>query len=558
MTEGEVRLDGILRDYQGRLMANWTGHEQEFLIELVRALDETVFAFTLAPNATELRAKDGYRHAMLQGVGVALGPFLVQAERVTGGIPWEPTTPKLASFVDEYLYNCGTIWHLHRLAGLERYGLAQTTFISKTELRIEVASADAEAHDVAALNTLRRRARLHRKAVDENLAVFVPEAIRQVAGYVEIDREHFIRYDNDLTLVAYYREIAKSRATVYFEREALPDTSTIGGRAFQAWCDDAIAASGRVLQHVAFATSLRKRHSHLDLRNLLTIFARREDVLAVLEEAGGTPEAVAQFMSAATLSSDQAATYAADYETPAPFYIPIARDFVLLPCFGALLNPLVGVVRYLKGQFRSDWDRVVLGREHVFREEMRELFPSPRFVVSEAGIRLRRDDGSELTDIDASVYDRSTETIGLFQLKWHDIYGRSTRERNSRRLNLLRANAWVEAVSTWLQGHSVAELVRMLKLNGDIRGAPKLFIVSRYAANFSGDAVRDARASWVGWADLVRAASVADGNVLGGITEFARRPKKRSKELSTEPERFVLPGLTVDVIVNPDLASVAQ
>ncbi len=478
MTDAEVQLDAVLRDHQRRLMANWDGHEQEFLIELVRALDETVFAFTLAPNANELRAKDGYRHAMLQGVGAALRPFLVQAERVSGGIPWAPSTPKLASFVDDYLYNCGTIWHLHRLAGLERFGLAQTTFTSKTKLRIEVASADAEAHDVAALNTLRRRARLRRKSVDDDLAVFVPEAIRQIASYVAIDREHFIRYDNDLTLVAYYRELAKSRATVYFESEALPDPSIIGGMAFQGWCDDAIAASGRVLQHVAFATSLRKRHSHLVLRNLLTIFARREDVLAVLEEAGGTREEVAQFMSAATLTADQAAAFAADYETPAPFYIPIARDFVLLPCFGALLNPFVGVVRYLKDQFRTEWDRAVIGREHVFREELRELFPSPRFVVSEGGIRLRREDGSELTDIDASVYDRSTGAVGLFQLKWHDIYGRSTRERNSRRLNLLRANAWVEAVATWLHRHSIAELPRILKRRSAIVHCPYKQIAS--------------------------------------------------------------------------------
>jgi hypothetical protein len=143
--------------------------------------------------------------------------------------------------------------------------------------------------------------------------------------------------------------------------------------------------------------------------------------------------------------------------------------------------------------------------------------------------------------------------MGLFQLKWHDIYGRSLRERHSRRLNLLKANDWVEAVSAWLEGRTDEEIRRTMQIEVSSTGrAPQLFVVSRYASHFSGDGARDKRATWLGWADLVKVALTKDGNVLEELARLNGLIPKRRRPLSGRPERFVLPNLAVEVVVNND------
>lgn len=551
MTRAEERLRHIHRQYEAEKLGQWQGQEQEVLIELVRALDETAFAFHLAVNRDQLRANDGYRQAMLQGVSAALRPFLARSELKEGGLPWIPSTPGFAAAVDHYLWNCGTIVHLTRLAALEAYGLANTRFAADDQLTIEVASADAEAYDRGALNFLRRRAQTRRAQLDgtvfERLA---PEVTRRMHDYVGVDPFYFIRYDNDIELVIYYRELAAARGVTFFESEALPDASRLGERTFGDWCLAATAAHGRVLQHIAFVTLLRSRHPNLNLRNLLTMFVRKEDLHAALEEQGDI--AAADFMSAAALDSDQADIYTSHDETPAPFYIPAGKDFYLLPCFGALMNPFVGVVRFLKDRYRSDWDKAVDGREKMFRNELRDLLGMEQYYVSNTGICLKRSDGSELTDVDAVVLDRATGVLGLFQLKWPDIHGRSLRERHSRRLNLLKANDWVAGVSNWLEGRSMAEITAICRLPPGVEPTKvDLVVVSRYASRFTADGDRDDRATWCGWADIVRVASRFPDRVFTRLRELQRAPR-RARPLSTDPETFNLPGLSVQVVVNPE------
>jgi hypothetical protein len=194
------------------------------------------------------------------------------------------------------------------------------------------------------------------------------------------------------------------------------------------------------------------------------------------------------------------------HEIRAPFYVDIGGGWFLLPWFGGLLNPVCGLVRTLRLRHTRDWDKAVDGREVCFREDLQNHFAQPRFHVPDHGMTLRRDDGSHITDVDAAILDRETGDLALVQLKWPDIYGMSPKERESRSLNLLKANVWVDRVSGWIDRRNARQVAKALGIpDGASESRPPiLMVVPRYAARFTLNDHLDERACWVAWPEVAR------------------------------------------------------
>jgi hypothetical protein len=293
-----------------------------------------------------------------------------------------------------------------------------------------------------------------------------------------------------------YREKARSLGQGFLEAEAFPDDVRIGDRSFGEWKDACEQALGRVLAHMDFAAMLKEKRPSIALHDVLTNFARREDVEAVWEEAGLSRDRIPPAMRALTLAIDGLDDWERAYETPTSFYVDLGKNFVLLPCFGALTNPYFALFRHLRSTYRKDWDSCVDRREAVFRGDLARAFPAPRFMVPLRGHRLHRPDGSMLTDVDAVIVDMETCSVVLAQLKWHDVFGFSLAERESRRRNIGKANEWVERIWSWIDGRTSAEILRELRIEapGSDR-PPLLYVIARYAARFAGDRGQDQRAS---------------------------------------------------------------
>jgi hypothetical protein len=164
------------------------------------------------------------------------------------------------------------------------------------------------------------------------------------------------------------------------------------------------------------------------------------------------------------------------------------------------------LVRTLRLRHTRDWDKAVDGREVYFREDLKSHFAEPRFHVPDNGMTLRRDDGSQITDIDAVILDRETGSLALVQLKWPDIYGMSPKERESRRLNLLKANDWVDRLAAWIAGRSARQVAKALGMPDGASDSkqPVLLIVPRYTARFTLNDCLDDRAAWAAWPEVAR------------------------------------------------------
>jgi hypothetical protein len=476
--------------------ARWKGYEQLAVLEIARALD--VDAFYRRDSAVQGR-EDRARARILNGVSYALKPFIAVASSKTGGVPWVRSSRREHAVVLSYLNQCSKIARIQRLLTLERYGLARPRVLNDKHIQIETSYGAQEV-------IFQFFAEVYRGHMGES-AFLRPRPgwlQKRMHRYVEYDAQFGIRYDNDLRIVNHYKDAASVFGLAFFEGEALPPSATIGGRSFADWrqvCDEAL---GRVVCHTDFASILATKSPAADFRSAITNFGFRRDVAAVWVELGLNSSRVESTFQALTLDPYGLDAWDRDFEPPAPFYIPYSRDALLMPSFGGLANPYYAMFRHLRTEFRSDWDRAVEGREAIFRADIAKEFPTSRYLVPPAGVWLKRSDGSRITDIDAVVLDRETGSLGLFQLKWQDPFGVSLIERASRAKNLYAASIWVERVNEWIDGRSSACICDALGLP-NVGGSqpPTIFVMSRYIARFSGCSELDARATWLGWPELV-------------------------------------------------------
>ncbi|WP_218243494.1 hypothetical protein [Comamonas fluminis] len=550
-----------LIDQQSNAASYFAGYERLAITEIFRSLDMCAYAFRMAPNREYLLQHDQVRHWMLAGAASALKPLLKSVAKVDGPMPWGPSSAQWTGIVEGYLPRCGQLNWLLRLASLEKYGLSQTT-LSASKIRIEVASDELESADRESLNWLGSQ-KLDATGVQRELDLAkgqLKRIRRRLDKKSGLDMGGwFIRYSGDDKLFERSRQRVHNLEPIWHETEALPDEVTIGGQTFREWKNACCLASAAVLHHLEFSTRLKAKHASVDLRNLLTMFIRRDDLERVWLERGLEPRLIGAVSQAMTLNYQSVEEVLQHHDTPLPFYVDLGRDFVLAPSLSALLNPFAGVTKHLRSCYRSDWDRAVDGRESVFRADIATIFKEPRYVVLPSGIALRRTDGSLLTDVDAVVQDRVSGTVALIQLKWHDIFGHSLRERESRKRNLLAANQWVERVATWVGERSSREIAKafdMPTIECQQTNKPVILVIARYAARFSGTGVCDSRGAWLSWPELVRAATLNTHEVdilrhvataFEGVNRNAW-PGSDSWKAASLQLRF--PGLDVEVAVS--------
>ncbi|ROU01355.1 hypothetical protein EB809_04445 [Marinobacter sp. R17] len=547
-SETDDALSARLGQFQEEALRAFEGREAEAVIAITRVLDFTTVSalWRYSGQANPARAQKVNPMVLLKGCAPALRPFLAATKFQGGGLPFGPSDPVQTDFAYSYLNACGSLTFLRRMAALERFGLASTEKITSDHYRITVSAGVPE-----------EASRYLRSMLAEERKTFLSTRKRKywnklharMKKYVQPSDDWFIRYDNDWPIVEAYRENARLFSRSFPEGEAFPDETPIGDRTFGDWKEACNQALGRILTHIDFAMFLHNKKPSIALDNVLTIFIRRDDAEAVWEEAGLPPSQIRATMRALTLEHEDLDGWEQAFEVPTVFYIGIGKNFLLLPCFGALLNSYFALFRHLRDRYRVDWDRAVDNREAVFRASLGELFSHSRYLVPDHGFKLRRESGSVITDIDAVIVDRETGDLALVQLKWHDVFGFSLKERESRRKNIEKANEWVKRVVSWIDGRSSQEVAAGLGIEGTLsRRPPVLYVIARYEARFSGDHVYDDRACWLGWPEMQAVYTHLLSGADSPLLEIPVRVKE-GESYFHEPEflsrDFKFPNLTV-------------
>ncbi|MBR0841328.1 hypothetical protein JQ607_14110 [Bradyrhizobium liaoningense] len=548
----EPILQTKLVDLQAQARRTWNGLEREAIIEIVRSADYAAYIIhcaSEAENSLDEAARDELRLILL-GVAPALATFL-PLMKGGRGLPFGPATPQTARWIDQMLFEFGTLARMQRFAALERYGLARSEMVDAATIRMEMQAGVGELMDVHAGRWLtaetKRSVALMQGPPPDN--AYIEGLLDATSG---VHDGWFIRYEGHPDISEAHQQRAVMDVLGCIEAEALPREAMIGGRPFAEWRAVCISALERVYNHVAYASRLMTQFPGLSIRNLLTVPVLQKDARAVWIEAGDRPQYASDTISHLALDAQSIGPWQHHHEIPAPFYVDVGGGWYLLSLFGGLLNPVCGLVRTLRLRHTRDWDKAVDRREIYFREDLRNHFGEPRFHVPDHGMTLRREDGSHITDVDAAILDRETGSLALLQLKWPDIYGMSPKERESRRLNLLKANEWVDRVASWIAGRSARQVAKALGMpDGASESKPPiLMVIPRYAARFTLNDRLDDRACWVAWPEVARM-RIENKEAEAPLSELQREFKSGgSLPPYNRPEDFTYKLRGLDVCVS--------
>lgn len=490
----------------------FAGREKEAVIEVFRLLDLVFVSQMLrdpADDDTHLRA-----YYVRCGVPEALMPLLEKAQACPNGVPWDKSHEILGPWIATYLEELGKLVDLLRLVRISAHGVA-TVAVTKRHIQV---TTTTDAKERMARRLL-RGAQLEQRPRNDLPTEAVKARMRR---HVRHHDTYHIAYESDSEVASQYWQLAKELRSKFPESEAIPDNSIIGGLPFSAWRSGCERALGRTLAHINYSLLLCQERPATSLRDVLTMFCTKADAAAVLSEAGFAEPDCDQVLRALTLEPEDLEEWSQTYEPPASQYVSLDKNFLLIPCFGMLANPYYAMFRHIRKHYRKDWDKAVDAREGVFRTDLASLFPSPRYVVPKHGYKLKRPDRTHVTDIDAVILDCVTGSVALVQLKWHDPYGRSISERESRRKNLAKATSWVKSVKEWVGGRSCAEISSALQLpSSQSIHPPEIFVLSRYAARFAGDDRADSGATWLSWPELKYVMACANDDPIRDIAKFS-------------------------------------
>lgn len=287
---------------------------------------------------------------------------------------------------------------------------------------------------------------------------------------------------------------------------------------------------------------LVKMNPKVDMHNIISYTFQKDKTIKIYSNyLGVSDEEIEQILSCFTLTKDNFEYYLNYPSIQPPIYFQASSNMLIRSIAGCMSNPIRLLNYELKRKYRKDYDVAVTKREDRFRKELFSLLPQERIIKIPKGINITYN--GLKTDIDAVVYDTTTKTLGLFQLKWQDPFSHSMQERFSRITNLFpKAQEWIDKVGAWTQGNDVKTLLNSLQIT---KFAPKasgienicVFIISRSHINFTGVKMDDTVA-WGSWYQLIESIASVKTMFDDPIQEMFVKLKAFSPELRKEREEM--------------------
>ncbi len=321
-------------------------------------------------------------------------------------------------------------------------------------------------------------------------------------------RTDYIGYNADPEVDEYYQMLGELRLERMIGIDNFAPHSLFGGYTFSTYCKLVAVLMGLALKHIDFCLALLEKYENqrINICNILTIWSVKDEFISDIANALNiNRNEVETILTALTLSNTNLKTHCVEPDSPFAPYIKIGNNMFLRSISGMLNTPIKFMLKELRRLYPQDWDKAVQLRERIFRDELYQLFPEKIKKIN-YNIFLRREDGTVITDIDATLIDLDAGVIGLFQLKWNEhfiLYGREHKKVSFYQ----ECNEWIINVLEWFNNKLPQEISMqfgikrsMLNLIKEI----KLFILGRNYAHFSGDEKPSDKAAWGLWPQAVR------------------------------------------------------
>lgn len=504
-------LTDIMSKEEARILASLPGERRWGLLELVRAIDHYfIYVLGLDDSGREEEIQSERWDLFRYGQSKAISLFTDRSS-IAPGPSLTRSTQAHQRWADSVIGSCGRLGMCEMLLNLDRYGLVKLSMPCPREIHAtvrlgEVGVEAVEANEFRIFGDL--AAEMDQQMREQSKAA-APTIEALMSPLVTPWREHYIQYETTPEIDHFFRVQGLLWARARYEpgQDAFAPDASFGGIPFALYRGAVVEVISWALKHLTYTNLLHSKHPDLDIRNILTVTTEESQLLSHLSAAFAITESEAQQVLN-TLKSTPDSVQAQTSE-PAVVIAPFQRinsGSLVFSIAGTLSSPFDFMLAELYREYRNDWDQSVDEREERFREDLYDLFPTERFAKSPGPLVLKSE-GATVTDIDAAVFDRETEALALFQLKWQEAFGTSMTKRNSKMMNFLsESNRWVSAVSTFLHEspHALDNRIGEGIVPNHDTVSIHLFVIGRHFSHFSGRVTRDTRAAWGTWPQMLR------------------------------------------------------
>lgn len=318
--------------------------------------------------------------------------------------------------------------------------------------------------------------------------------------------KHLIGYGADEIVDNYFFKKAEEYSYDLFGKDEFPLSAKFGGVEFKNYVNAIKFLISIALKHITFCQLLIQKNPNVNLLNILTIYKTVDEITDDLTYyLKLEKEDVLKIINTIVITSEEIKTK--KYDNTFPIFIEVTKDTYIRSIIGCLVEPYLFLLKRLENKYSKDWSREISKREEIFRKQLYNFFDNERYITIGRNIRLYKDK-KEITDIDALIYDKDNNSIGIFQLKWQDPFGRLYIERSSKKTNFIKScNKWIDDVLVWLDENDLNTKRNTLGLKKLFNEDTKIytFIVGRYFSKFSDTLeIQSQKATWGNWYQINR------------------------------------------------------
>jgi hypothetical protein len=522
-------LKSLIQEEERKTLSSFPADRRIAIFELIRAID-SYFIYSLSlPNEKKFNEwNESEENRFIEfGINTALSLFIGE-HCYKWGYLLGPSKVETQNWAASVLQRCGRVGACKMILDMNRFNLGKLELLPNHVIRYTPVNVKYSALEVMEAEEFS----IVMKLVDElsdkertELLAKRTEMIERMTKYVEPWREHYIRYDTTPEIDEYYEQMGLLWTRSHsLGADSFPGEAVFGGKSFNLYRFALMILVGWAWKHLDFCKALKKNHPELEWRNIITI---PQDINVLSEymamALGSTIEEATQALSTLILCPENTHQHLSAPKGYLPPLVKLGEESVIKSIAGILdQNAYFFMLAELQRKYPSDYDRAVNLREEVFRQDLYLCSLSNHIYKAARPVHLKRGN-KKITDIDAAFFDERNGHLGIFQLKWQDIFADSMRKRQTKMLNMMQeANAWIDKVFNWLEGKEPDTILHELGLDQVTKiriSRIYLFVLGRNYSHFSGDTEPDSRAAWGMWPQVLRVIKEAADSGSYGVSD---------------------------------------
>ncbi|MDO3627604.1 hypothetical protein [Mucilaginibacter sp. BT774] len=329
---------------------------------------------------------------------------------------------------------------------------------------------------------------------------------KQMLGTLQIVDDTFIKYSTTPDIDRYYSQLGYFHLSNNLAFDDFGGDDVFGGIPYKLYLRVLEEVCGVALKHFDYCKIAVRKNGNVDFFNILPYSFYEDKTLLDFSQylKISLPE-TSQIFGCLTLDTGNISYHELFKGNILAPYVRTGPNQLTRTFFGAWEGGIDFLKRELKRRFEDDYFKAVNKREARFRDDIYRFFKGNRFVTTSEEIEIKLP--GLHTDIDGVVFDKKTRSLGIFQLKWQDMFYASLQERRSRISNLYpKASEWIDKIERWTTSYPKKEIMTKLKFNltneaGEFENV-YLFVITRNQVHFTG-IEPDERAAWATMFQLI-------------------------------------------------------